>query len=103
MTSRKKLTAEEFEQILPHLDRFDKKNIAAIRRVLVTGDKQKDVAAELGLTKEAMSAMVGRAWKVHLEHGDRPEGWVKVEAVLPPYMAELVQEMVKIARRKAKI
>jgi hypothetical protein len=102
MSTKKRLTADEFDALRPHLQRFDKQNIVAIRRVLVCGDKQKDVAAELNLSKEAMSAMVVRAWKIHLEHGDRPEGWVKVEAVLPPHIAEVVQEMANIARTKAR-
>ena len=102
MRNEKKLTAGEFKTIEPYLERLDGKNIDAIRRVLVDGMKQKDIAAELKLTKEAVSAMVARAWRAHLEHGERPEGWVKVEAVLPPQMAEVVRAMATIVRKKAK-
>lgn len=101
MGTKKKLTADEFERIRPYLERFENKNVGAIRRVLVDGVMQKDIAAELKLTKVAVSSMVGRAWKAHLEHGDRPPGWVKVEAVLPPEMAEVVQEMANIVRTRA--
>lgn len=102
MSNRKSLTAEEFEWIRPHLDRVEEKNLNAIRRVLVQGARQKDVATDLNLTKEAISAMVSRAWRAHLEHGERPPGWVKVEVVLPPDMAEVVHEMVRIVRTKAR-
>lgn len=102
MGNRKTLTAEEFEWIRPYLGRIEEKNLSAIRRVLVDGVMQKDIAAELNLTKEAVSAMAARAWRAHLEHGERPPGWVKVEVVLPPDMAQVVHEMVKIARTKAK-
>lgn len=102
MGNTKALTAEEFEYLRPHLARFEKKNLEAVRRVLVDGVMQKDIALEMNLTKEAVSAMVARAWKAHLEFGERPTGWVKVEVVLPPDMARLVHEMVKISRTKAK-
>jgi DNA-directed RNA polymerase specialized sigma24 family protein len=101
MGSRKTLTSEEFEWIRPYLGRIEEKNLRAIRRVLVDGLMQKNIAAEMNLTKEAVSALVARAWRAHLEHGERPNGWVKVEVVLPPDMARLVHEMVKIVRTKA--
>lgn len=102
MGNKKALTVEEFECIRPHLGRIGGKNLNAIRRVLVDGVMQKDVAAELSLTKEAVSAMVARVWRVHLKYGARPAGWEKVEVVLPPEMVQVVHEMVKIARTKAK-
>ena len=102
MRNSKAMTAEEFEWLRPHLSRFEKKNLEATRRVLVEGAMQKDIAIEMNLTKEAVSAMVARAWKAHLAFGERPSGWVKVEVVLPPDMAKLVHEMVKIVRTKAK-
>jgi hypothetical protein len=102
MGNKKTLTAEEFEYIRPYLGRVEEKNLRAIRRVLVDSEMQKNIAAEMNLTKEAVSALVARAWRAHLAHGERPPGWVKVEVVLPPDMARLVHEMVKIARTKAK-
>jgi FixJ family two-component response regulator len=102
MASKKRLTASEFETIRPYLERFEEKNVDAIRRVLVEGVMQKVIVEELGLTKEAVSAMVSRAWKAHMEHGERPAGWVKVEVVLPAQMAEVVQEMANIVWKKAR-
>lgn len=104
MTNKKRLTAEEFEVIRPHLERreFEEKNIRAIRRVLVDGAMQKDIVAELNLTKEAVSSLITRAWKIHVEHGERPPGWRKVEVVLPPEYADIVENMANFARKKAK-
>ncbi len=102
MGSKKALTVEEFDVLRPHLGRTGEKNLIAVRRVLVDGMRQKDIAAELGLTKEAVSAMVARVWRAHLAYGTRPDGWEKVEVVLPPEMAQVVHEMAKIARTKAK-
>lgn len=100
MGTKKTLTSEEYEWIRPYIQRIDEKNLAAIKRILVDGVPQKDIAAELGLTKEAVSAMVARVWRAHLRHGIRPSGWEKVEVVLPPDMAQVVHEMARIARTK---
>lgn len=102
MGTKKTLTVDEFEWLLPRLGRMDSRNVDAMRRVLVDGVMQKTVAAELGLTKEAVSAMVSRVWKAHLTDGRRPAGWEKVEVVLPSEMALVVHELAKIARKKEK-
>ena len=104
MRNKKRLTADEFEVIRTHLERraFEEKNIRAIRRVLVDSVMQKEIVLELGLTKEAVSSLISRAWKIHLEHGERPPGWRKVEVVLPPEYADIVEDLANIARNKAK-
>lgn len=50
MTVRKRLTPAEFDFIRPHLERQKEQNIEHIRRVLVDGVKQRDIAAELHIT-----------------------------------------------------
>lgn len=104
MGNKNRLTAEEFEVIRPHLERrdFEEKNIRAIRRVLVDGVMQKDIVAELSLSKEAVSSLISRAWKIHVEHGDRPPGWRKVEVVLPPEYADMVEVLADMLRKRAK-
>jgi hypothetical protein len=104
MGNKKRLTAAEFDAILPHLQRreFEEKNIRAIRSVLVDGVMQKAIAVELGLTKEAVSSLISRAWKSHLEHGERPPGWRKVEVILPPEFADLVEGLAIMALKRAK-
>ncbi len=104
MGNKKRLTEEEFEVIRPHLERrdFQEKNIRAIRRVLVDGVMQKDIVAELSVTKEAVSSMISRAWKIHVEHGERPPGWRKVEVILPPEYADMVEALADMVRKRAK-
>lgn len=104
MGNKKSLTEEEFEVIRPHLERrdFEVKNIRAIRRVLVEGAMQKEIVAELSVTKEAVSSMISRAWKIHVEHGERPPGWRKVEVVLPPEYADMVEALADMVRKRAK-
>jgi DNA-binding MarR family transcriptional regulator len=97
MRTRKRLTATNFESIRAHLGNFEKKNVEALRRILVHGAKQKDVALELGISKEAVSAMVSRGWKVFLLYGQQyPEGWRTVEVTLPPEYAEVIEELFKV-------
>jgi orotate phosphoribosyltransferase-like protein len=102
MTIIKKLTSDEFEVIRPHLERFEEKNIEAVRRILVDGAKQKDIAQELKATKQTVSVMVSRAWSLHMQHGSRPLDWEKVEVVLPPEYAQVVRDLADAVRRNQK-
>lgn len=96
MRNKKRLSATHFESIQTHLGNFEKKNINALRRILVDGTKQKDIALELGMSKEAVSAMVGRAWKISLRYGQRPEGWRTLEVTLPSEYADVIEELASI-------
>ncbi|CAH0445346.1 TrfB transcriptional repressor protein [Ralstonia syzygii subsp. syzygii] len=98
MRTKKRLTTQEFETLRPYLFRLKERNVEAIRQILVEGRQQTDVADELGVTKKAVSQMVGKAWQTHIEHGERPEGWTSISVTLPPDMAELVKDMERKAR-----
>lgn len=100
MPERKRLTPSEFDFIRPHLERQKEANIEHIRRVLVEGVKQRDIAEQLHMTVQGVSAMVARAWKTHVECGERPAGWRVVHVALPEDVADLVEEMAYIARRR---
>ena len=104
MGIKKRLTASEFEEIRPHLEKrnFEEKNIRAIKRVLVDNIMQKETVAELNLTKEAVSSLISRAWKIHVEHGHRPPGWRKVEVILPPEYADVVEDLAVLIQNRAK-
>ncbi|MGI4720999.1 MAG: TrfB-related DNA-binding protein [Janthinobacterium lividum] len=96
MRNKKRLSAMHFESIRAHLGNFEKKNVIALRRILVDGTKQKDIAIELGMSKEAVSAMVGRAWRIFLKHGQRPDGWRTLEVTLPSEYADVIEELADI-------
>jgi FixJ family two-component response regulator len=102
MRKNKRLTPEEFDAIRPHLARMKDRNVEAIRAMLVEGRPQKEVAVELDVSAVAVSSMVRSAWEYHITHGARPEGWVNVNVVLPPDMAQLVKEMERTARENLK-
>lgn len=100
MRNKKKLTEIEFNSIRVYLNKFNKKNIEAIRRIVVYGIMQKDIAMELGISKEAVSAMVARARAAHLKHGVRPEGWRTVEIILPAEYAEVVEALADVLQTR---
>lgn len=102
MRKNKWLTADEFDAIRPHLARMKERNVNAIREILVEGRPQKEIARELEVSAVAVSSMVRSAWEYHVTHGSRPEGWVSVNVVLPPEMAQLVREMERNARANQK-
>lgn len=102
MRGDKKLTAEEFEALLPHLQGMKECNVKALEKIMVHGALQKELVADLGVTKEMVSAMVVKAWQLHIEHGIRPEGFVRITATLPKELAEAVKDIERRAHEKAR-
>jgi len=94
-----KLTAEEFERLLPRLGRQTVDTAFIVRRVLVDGVPQSDVAREVGLTRQRVSKLVQIATAAFEEI---PREWERVEEWLPPDLAAQVREMAKVARQKVK-
>ncbi|KQH72932.1 TrfB-related DNA-binding protein [Xylella fastidiosa subsp. sandyi] len=100
MKPGKKITSQDFEKLRPYLSRFKEQNIEAIRKILVDGQQQTNVANTLGVTNKAVSYMVRKAWQTYIKHGERPEGWISISVTLPPDMAELVKDIERKAREK---
>ena len=100
MRGNKRLTAQEFEVIRPYLERLKDRNIYAIQEILVEGRAQKNIAVELNLSRETVSQMVGKVWQLHIDRGDRPEGWISIGVTLPPDLAEMVKDIERKAREK---
>lgn len=100
MKLNKRLTPQEFEALRPHLDRLGERNVLAAYAIMVEGRKQIQVAAEMGVSRGFVSSVVCRIWEAHMEHGIRPQGWVNLNVVLPPEMAEVVIFMVRKARER---
>ena len=98
MRGKKRLTAQEFETLLPFLSRLKERNVRALHQVLVVGRMQTEIAGELGVTNKAVSQMVSRAWQLHINHGERPDGWMSISVTLPPDMADMVKDMERKAR-----
>lgn len=101
MHPKKQLTEEEFARLVPHLSK--RANAKALHAVMVEGRTQAEVARDEGISRKAVSQSVGRAWQLHIERGDRPEGWVRVDVALPQVLADVVYEMVRKARADLRI
>lgn len=100
MRGNKRLGPEEFEALLPHLERLGERNINGARAIMVDGRPQKQVAEEMGVSKATASAFVCRVWEAHIEFGTRPPGWINLNVTLPPELADVVKDMERKAREK---
>ncbi|MGK9419973.1 TrfB-related DNA-binding protein [Pseudomonas cedrina] len=96
---RRRLTAQDFEALKQHMgSRWKPANVEAVRQVLVEGKRQADVAAELGVTEMAVSKVVKKAYLLHQEHGEAPDGWVSIQLTLPPELVDHVKLLEQTAR-----
>ncbi|WP_406798102.1 MULTISPECIES: TrfB-related DNA-binding protein [Brevibacillus] len=66
----------------PYLKRLKERNIQSIYEHLVDGRQQTELADELGIKKKAVSQMVSKVWALHIEHGERPDGWTSISVTL---------------------
>jgi predicted DNA-binding protein YlxM (UPF0122 family) len=102
MRSKKRLTATDFESIRVYLGNFEKKNVDALRRIFVDGIRQKEIALDLGMSKEAVSAMVSRSWKIYMQYGSKPDGWRTVEVTLPSEYADVIEELANLLETRSR-
>ncbi len=103
---KRQLTPEEFKALRPHLTRMKPQNVDAAYQVLVTGKTQLAMAKELGITQQSVCDAVNAVWRHFQTYYEKktgfkiPADWIKVSAVLPPEMAEVVTQMERSAREK---
>ena len=95
--STKQLTQTEFTRLRPHLSGLKERSIEIAYEHLVKGRLQIEIAEEYGITKKAVSQIIGRVWEVFIERGTRPPGWVSFDVCLPPEMAQAVKQMERTA------
>lgn len=63
----RRLTSQEFEAVLPFLNRFAERSVQAARMAMVDGKKFDDVAAVAGWkSRQAVERVVRAVWQVHL-------------------------------------
>lgn len=89
MSRRKKLTAEAFDAAAANTN-MSEKTLEIARRVLVGGEKQKDVAATSGLTPQTINDHVQRVWREHAASADLPPGTQRITVVLSKDRAQIV-------------
>lgn len=95
--STKQLTETEFKKLRPHLSSLKERSIEIAYEHLVKGRLQTELAEEHGITKKAVSQIIGNVWEVFMQKGVRPAGWISFDVCLPPEMAEAVKQMERTA------
>lgn len=90
MATQKRLTKREFDHALRRVD-LSVDVTERVRRVLVGGERQVDVAASAGVGANSISTQVNRVWRAHLENQTLPAGMERVSVVLPADKAEIVR------------
>jgi len=99
---KRKLTPSEFEEAVKRLPRrLTARNIEIVREILVGGRKQIDLIHETGLSRTAISAMTKKVREAHQLYGKLPEGWERIEVVLPTSMVSIVRAMEEEAKKLA--
>jgi len=94
---KKKLTETQFQDAIKHLN-VGQQTIDIAYGVLVQGQAQTTFVKKLGVSKGAVSQAVNRVWEY--SKGNIPEGFERVEAVLPEHQAFIVKKWAQDAKKK---
>lgn len=116
--SKKRITATEFESVLPLLNMTESR-IAAARSALVDGETFQAVGDRLGCTRQAIYDAVGTVWRVwekyleaqRTQEAQRtdanaelvimPPGWEKVTLIAPTHLiTKFKTEIAKVAQQQ---
>ena len=116
-TKKRRMTAAEFESVLPHLSGMSEDRIKAARAALVDNVKLVDVGKLYGWQKQGVGSAVNIVWKIFQrvkeslrvadEAGfkysddtpDLPDGWKRVTLDAPEYLIEIFKSEIEKARR----
>ena len=116
-TKKRRMTAAEFESVLPHLSGMSDDRIKAARAALVDNVKLVDVGKLYGWQKQGVGSAVNIVWKIFQrvkeslrvaeEEGvrysdgspDLPDGWKRVTLDAPEYLIEIFKAEIEKARR----
>lgn len=88
--SERRLTAHEFDRLLPYLTGLSEQRLGVARKVMVEGLPQQSLADEHGWTRNNVSMIVRRVWDEHERFTARQEANAPAPAhastddVLPP-------------------
>ncbi|MDR5785248.1 TrfB-related DNA-binding protein [Caballeronia sp. LP003] len=97
--AKERMTARDFQSLMPRLKRMTVGNVEVVRRVLVDGISQVEAANESGLTKQRVGILVKT---VLAASRDIPLDWEHVEVWLPPDLAAQVRQMADEALSRIK-
>lgn len=95
---KKQLTETQFLAAIQGLD-VGEQTLQIARGVLVEGKPQADYVQLFGVTRGAVSQAVNRVWAAHQDKA-LPQGYTKVEAVLPEHQAFIVKKWARDAAKR---
>ena len=117
-TKKRRMTAAEFEAVLPHLSGMTEDRIKGARAALVDNVKLVDIANLYGWqNKQDVAGAVNTVWKIYQrlkislrvaeeagfryseETPDLPEGWRRVTLDAPEYLIEIFKAEIEKAKR----
>ncbi|EHW3975396.1 transcriptional regulator [Salmonella enterica] len=96
-SEKKRLTNEVFARVTRSLN-VGKQTLDIAYGVLVEGRPQKYFVETLGISRGAVSQAVNRVWDAYKQ--EVPDGFVRIEVVLPERQAFIVKKWADEAKRK---
>ena len=114
-TKKKRMTAAEFDSVLPHLNMTEDR-INAARAALVENETLESIAQPYGWNKQAVGTAVNTVWTIfqrvkeslriaeagkisHTENAPNlPEGWSRVVLDAPDYLIEKFKAEIEEAK-----
>lgn len=97
MTTQKRLSKQEFMNVTKNLN-VGQQTLDIAYGVLVQGQPQKYFVETLNVSRGAVSQAVNRVWEAYKQLV--PEGFVRVNVVLPERQAFIVRRWADEAKRK---
>jgi len=116
-TKKRRMTAAEFDAVLPHLTGMSEDRIKAARAALVDNVKLVDIGKLYGWQKQGVGSAVNIVWKIFErvkeslrvaeqegispagQPSDLPEGWRRVTLEAPEHLIEMFKAEIEKARR----
>ncbi|WP_175721580.1 TrfB-related DNA-binding protein [Burkholderia anthina] len=97
------MTAEQFRRLRMHDTRIKPLNQWALHEIFVKGRSQRALAAELGMTRSAMSQLVRKAWQRHLERSGADTRVVTLTVTIPAKYEDALHAWVRDACRSSNL
>lgn len=95
MDGEQKMTAAEFDALLPRLGRLTVDTVKIARSVLVDGQRPFEAATQFGTSRQRVNSILKRVEQAVREI---PASWKRVDVWLPPELAAQVEEWAQRAR-----
>ncbi|MBY4871261.1 hypothetical protein DIE14_36045 [Burkholderia sp. Bp9017] len=97
------MTAEQFRRLRMQDTRIKPLNQWALHEIFVKGRSQRALAAELGMTRSAMSQLVRKAWQRHLDRSGADTRVVTLTITIPAKYEHALHAWVRDAYRSSNL